>query len=270
MQRARELERMGRAVQEIGVAERDVARARRDLSADVGHHDVFGDDAKATLVHRHHWTVAAQVLAAAAAFGESGDPLRAIGQDQLRIARERGQPRAIGRDERHLVAAYQRFPLRRDGAVRAQALREIEQRRLELAAEHGGGATRAQERLVHGGVEAIHAKMGAGREPAHLGQRLDGDPGRGVHADVERDQTRVIELGRVEPLQREVDAFDVEAGAREPRGRRRQRERLATELVGVDQDDLEEPWRARRGRRGLGADAGGAHGRRNRRGSWGD
>ena len=169
VQRAGELERMGRAVQEVGVAERDVARARCDLGADVGHHDGFGDDAEAALVHRHHRTVTTQMLAAAAAFGESGDPLRAIGQDQLRVAGERGQPRAIGHRERELLEAHHRFLLRGDGAVRAQALREIEQRRLELAAEDGAGAARAEERLVHGGVKAVHAEVGAGCELSHLG-----------------------------------------------------------------------------------------------------
>ena len=82
-----------------------------------------------------------------------------------------------------------------------------------------------------------------------------------MHADMEGNQTRVPELARRKLLQREIDAFDLEACAREPRGRRREGERLAAELVRVDQDDLE-AWRgAHCDRHGFETDAGVAHGR---------
>ena len=263
VQRAGEPERMSRAVQEVGVAERDVACARRDLGPDVGHHHRFRHDAEAPLVHRHHRAVAAEMLAAAAAFGEARDALRAIGQDQLRIAGKRGQPRAIGCDERNLCETYGCLSSRRDGVTVAQTLGQIEQRRFELAAENAAGAPRTQERLVHGGIETVDAEMGAGCELAHLGQGFDGDPRGGMHADAERDQTRPGELARGEFVQREVDALDVEACPREPSGRGRERERLAAELVGVDQDDFEALRKVRGacgGRRRFGSDAGIAHG----------
>src|SRR5262245_60333567 len=54
------------AVEEIRVAERDMPRARGNLRAYVGHHDLHGDDAEAAVVDRNDRTVTAAMLAAAA------------------------------------------------------------------------------------------------------------------------------------------------------------------------------------------------------------
>ncbi len=56
---------------------------------------------------------------------------------------------------------------------------------------------------------------------------------------MQRDESRTDELLRCELLQREIDAFDVEPGADEPRRRRSQRERLAPQFIRIDEDDLE-------------------------------
>ena len=57
------------AVEEIGIAEGDVARAVRDLLADIVENDVALHDAELALIDGHDRTVAAQMFAAAAGFG---------------------------------------------------------------------------------------------------------------------------------------------------------------------------------------------------------
>ena len=69
---------MGGAVEEIGIAEGDVARACRDLLPDVGEHHVALHHAKLSLVDGHHRAVPAQMLAAAAGLGVTGDYFRAV------------------------------------------------------------------------------------------------------------------------------------------------------------------------------------------------
>ena len=91
--------RVRRAVEEIGIAERDVRRALLHLRADVGEHDVDGDDAELAVVDRHDRAMAAAVLAAARGVGRADDLARAVRHLQRRVAIERGQPRAIRLDE---------------------------------------------------------------------------------------------------------------------------------------------------------------------------
>ena len=64
---------MADPVEEIRVAEGDVPRAGGDLRPHIGEHDVAGDDTEPPVVDRHHRTVPAAVLAAAAGLGVSRD-----------------------------------------------------------------------------------------------------------------------------------------------------------------------------------------------------
>jgi len=54
-------------------------------------------------------------------------------------------------------------------------------------------------------------------EAADARQRLDGDPGRGVHAEIERDEPRFLQYFGRQRLQREIEAIDREARALEQR-----------------------------------------------------
>src|SRR6476660_8056829 len=79
------------AVEEIGIAECDVARARGNLRSHVGQHDLGRNDAEAAVIHRHDWTVPASMLAAARGLGvPDGSPFAV--QLQRCVARERRQP----------------------------------------------------------------------------------------------------------------------------------------------------------------------------------
>ena len=64
-QRLDDAQGVRRTVEEVGIAERDVLRARRDLRADVGEDDVGVDGAEAAVVDRDDRTVPAAVFAPA-------------------------------------------------------------------------------------------------------------------------------------------------------------------------------------------------------------
>ncbi len=85
MHRLHNRKRMRRTVEKIGIAERDVLRARGDLLADVFQHDVAFDHAKRAVVNRHNRAMAAQMLAAARGFGRARDALFAAGHHDARI-----------------------------------------------------------------------------------------------------------------------------------------------------------------------------------------
>ena len=65
MNRVHDRHRVADAVEEIGIAERDVAGASGDLAAHVRQHHLNRHDAKPAVVHRHDRAVPAGVLAAA-------------------------------------------------------------------------------------------------------------------------------------------------------------------------------------------------------------
>jgi|GEM_PF-1610143 len=72
----------------------------------------------------------------------------------------------------------------------------------------------------------------------NLEQRGNGDTGGGVHTQMNRHQSRTAQDIGIELLQREVEADDVEAGSFQQCRRVGQVERLAAELVRVDECGL--------------------------------
>ncbi len=81
---------VGRSVEEIRIAESNVLSPGRDLLADVLQHHLRLNDPKRALIHRHHRTMPAQVLAPAAGFGVTHPLPRSINA-QLGIFFERRQ-----------------------------------------------------------------------------------------------------------------------------------------------------------------------------------
>ena len=59
MHRLHEWNRVRRAVEKIGIAKRDVPRARRDLLTDILEDDLSIDHAKRAVIHRHDGAMAA-------------------------------------------------------------------------------------------------------------------------------------------------------------------------------------------------------------------
>jgi hypothetical protein len=96
------------------------------------------------------------------------------------------------------------------------------------------GAELAQQLLVHGRIQAIHRQMRMRHDVPNVRDRLDHDPRSGVHANVYRDRPGVRKQGGVEPLQRKIDAFDVEPGLFQPCARLGRRERLPPAFVRID------------------------------------
>ena len=90
---------MRRAVEEIGIAKRDVLGARGHVRANVLHHDVDRHRLEAALIDRHDRAVPAQMLAAARRVGAADDAPRAVGHLQRGIPRQRQQRRAVRLDE---------------------------------------------------------------------------------------------------------------------------------------------------------------------------
>ena len=89
-----------RPVEEIGIAKRDVPRARLHLLLDVFHHDLARHDAELPAVHRHDGAMAAVMLAAAARFGVAAHA-RALPIDanEIRVLAQMRQRVPIGQDE---------------------------------------------------------------------------------------------------------------------------------------------------------------------------
>ena len=86
-------------VEEVRIAERDVAGACRDLTRDVGEDDLGLHHAELAVVDRDDRTVAAQMTAAAARLGVTDQRARAISALQRGVAIEPRQAGPIGHEE---------------------------------------------------------------------------------------------------------------------------------------------------------------------------
>ena len=230
---------MGGAVEEIGVAERDVPGARRHLLSDVGDDHVHRHDAEPALVHRHHRTVPAPVFASARGFGESGRARRAVGHHDGGVAVEGGEGVAQRRAEGDLreVVDHPEGGARRSGP---HAFSEVEEMRLVLASDNSVHPEPAQAPRVHRCVQAVGAQYRARGQGPDLGQHLECDPGRGVHRQVDGDHAGAGQCIGAQAIDRQIAAAHVETGIVEPSRRLREPERLASEFVGADEDDSDQ------------------------------
>ena len=69
-----------------------------------------------------------------------------------------------------------------------QALHELQQTGLKFAAEDGAGSQFAEQRAVHGGVQAVEGEVGLWIQGLDVLRDMNGDACRGVHGDVEGDK----------------------------------------------------------------------------------
>src|SRR5215207_2865443 len=100
---------MGGTIEEIGVTEGDVLCSGRDLTRDVLQHDVRLHDEEPAAVDRHDRAVAAEMLAAAAGLGVTGNARAATRQLDVRVPLETGEPGAIRDEEPLPVQGDRRF-----------------------------------------------------------------------------------------------------------------------------------------------------------------
>src|SRR5579864_389103 len=146
-----EFDGMANAVEEIGIAKRNVLRASSHLATNIFKNNVAADDAKHAFVNGHNRTVAAKMFAAAAGFGGANDAIAVTGNDEVSVLFHQGQTCTV----RHFkVQAFEencRFCLRavlRETVLR-QAISQMNKFVLKFAAENGGDAERAQIVGVH-------------------------------------------------------------------------------------------------------------------------
>ena len=164
--------------QEVGIAERDVAGARRHLGGDVVEDEVDGQGARAPVVDGRHRAVAAALGAAVGGLGVADDP-QFVDDRQAGVALQRREEVAGGRGE---VAAPEVHP---DGPAvdRRPGGRAVDQRLggragrpahpghqvgLVLAAEAGGEAVVREG----GGVEAVGGHGDPGTLASQAAQHL--------------------------------------------------------------------------------------------------
>ena len=235
-------ERVRRAVEEVGVAEGDVAGPGRHLGGDVGHHDVLGDDADAAVVDDGHRAVAAAVEAAMARLDVTGQP-PLVAERELGIALERraacpasGSGRTSGRagSTSARSTSVHPTPAARRDAGPSRRPRPPGRARTRRRSPVGQPRWRAS-----GGVEAVEAdgELGALTGPHALHPRW----ARRIAVCMGTDTADGLGPGRRRPasqlLDGEVEGIDLVPGGREGGRRRGHVQRLVTQLVGRDEQD---------------------------------
>ena len=124
VQRSRELQCMSRTIEKIGIAKGDVFGAHCHLAADVGKHHGHLHDAEFSLVHGHHRTVAAPMLATPAALGKAHDLGAPVRHLQMGVAGKRRKPGSIRREKLDPAETDDRLALDLCAAIASQALGE--------------------------------------------------------------------------------------------------------------------------------------------------
>ena len=219
-----------------GFTERDMPRAHRDLLCDVGDDHVDRDDAEPALVDGDDRAVPAQVLAPARRLREPQRAGGPVGHQETGVALQRRQGVALGGAERDLprTVDHPEGGMRRLGP---HALGEREDVRLVLASDDGVHAEPAQSPGVHRRIQTVRAQRRVRRHGADLRQHLECDPGCGVHGKIDPHHAGFGECLGGQALDGQIAASDVEPRVVQPARGLGEAERLATQLVGTDQDD---------------------------------
>ena len=205
------------AVEEVGIAERDVAGAGCDLLVDVGEDGVDVDDPDSAVEHHRHGAVPAPVRAAARRLDVPDRPGLA-GDLEVRVATRLGEQVACreGRLERHYRVGP--FDPAHEGDV-------------GVAVHERVGHVR-----THRGVEAVASdRLAAGPDG---GGRAHREAGRGVHRHRERDLVGPRRECGVPLFEREIEQANVVASGPQDPGRTGDAERLMAELVRRNQQHL--------------------------------
>src|SRR5437868_7314 len=154
MKYLRQFHRVTNAVKEIRIAEGDVLRPRGHLAPNVFEHHVAVDDSKHSLVNRYDWAMPAKMLASAARFRGTNDPVPVPGNDEMRILLHRRHSRSIRHLEPQSCHRDQGLRGLLDGLNSScgKALRHVHELFFKFAAENRGHAERTKIIDVHGGV----------------------------------------------------------------------------------------------------------------------
>ena len=132
MQRIHDSRGVRRAVEEVGVAESDVLRARFDLQPDIVDDHLRLDDPEGSTVNRNYRAMPAQVLAPAARFRVSDEAFVTV-QSQPGIARQSRESTPVRRSEGEAVE--RNLHISGDRIAGRETVRDVAQRRLEFPAD---------------------------------------------------------------------------------------------------------------------------------------
>ena len=240
MKRARDVERVAGAVQEVGIAERDVSGAGVDELADIGHDDVAIDDEEAPAVHGRDRAVTAVMLAAATGLDVAGQLEAAVSTLEVRVLLEAPKERARWGREVELREDRSRRSARPDrSAIRGglEMAGQLDERVFHFAA-HDGVRAVSQEMLgIQRRVQAVEADVGRRIFLAHARGDPDAEAQRRVHRHGDRDEARAANALGIEGLDGHVEHGWPIAGALEEGRRPRHGQRLVAQLVAADEED---------------------------------
>ena len=253
VQCTRDAQGVGGAVQEVGIPEREVTGAGRDLAPRVGEHRRHGHGKEPAAVDGHDRAVTAQVLAAAAGLDVAcGHP--ATGLDVARITGEGELVGAVGDGERHAVqvrtaeaAAHGDVRHFCGFAAGQDRAREGDEHRLDLACDHGVPVRVEQMLRVQPGIVAVERDVRARVQVAHAGRGLHPQAQRCVHGDRHEHQRGGGRVRRGERLDGEVHGARVEPRLPQRRQRPGEPEGRVAELVASEEKDARTIWCAHAG-----------------------
>ena len=213
-----QFEAVGGRVEEVGVAEGDVARAHGGLLVDVGEHAVGAVEPQASLEDGGERAVRAAVGAAARGLHVAGQLEPVFRAVVAGVLVERGQSGAIGR------GAWGAIEARR---ARVFAARQGEQLAVGVAGQRPAGQTRC--------ADAVEGQFLAVSVLAELAGERGSEPRGGVHGGGDADQVGPLVEGRIGGLDGEVERADIVPVGAEQCGGGGQPERLVALLVGGNQ-----------------------------------
>ena len=222
-----------RAVEKIGITERDVLRPGSDLATDIGQYDVGRHDEEPAAVDRYDRAMTTEILATAGRLGETDRLVCTIRHDQAGIFLKGRQLAAVRDDEFSLAEVDQWYALA-CRLARLQLPDHLHQAGFVFSTDDGLHAERAEQLDIHRCVQPVNAQVRAWRELPDPRQRLDGDTCRGVHGNIDGNDIGCRVQALVELLYRQVAAVDAATFPRQPGRRFSQAERLATQFVGID------------------------------------
>ena len=127
---------MSDAIEEIGIAKRNVLCARSHLLSNIGHHYIATNNSKHTVVHRNNGAVPAPVFATSTGFGRSHQAISSTGHHQVGVLLDRWHARTIGHFKSQAFERNQFFRSTNRHSI----------------AENGGDAQPAQILGIHRGV----------------------------------------------------------------------------------------------------------------------
>ena len=218
---------MGHRIEEVGVAEGEVAHPVIPEPSDVLDEHIALPHTNPPVVHRRDWTVAAPMHATTGCLDVAGEPLLAV-YAKPRIAIEGRQKIAGGQGEPE--------PIEHDRPRIGGAVRDADQCLFVLPSEQRVNKPRFESRPAKGGVETVeheaHLRAAAGADGSRDGNR---HPHRRVHRDGDGHELRRVEIRLIQRLDREIDGADAMPRRTEERGGRGDVEGLMAELVARDE-----------------------------------